>query len=935
MKKNFIFRMLFMMVSFATLSLAMTSCSDDDTDAGLPTLEVSQNSFSFDNQEQEVTVSITSNRDWTATSSDEWLTVTPSEGSGNGYITLSMSATDVTRYGTASVSTYNSYGVLSTANISVTQMGESGVASNIVFDGSELPTSYGTSTVTINTINFAVSNVANYSGSYETTGPIQFKKGGAYIYNTTAIEDLSSVVITLSNSYNNFTVFSGSTENPVTTSITGSTNGSVVTYTIPAGDKYVAIYNNTDATDGNTAYADYIEFVIGDNDSTTGGSTGGDTDDDEELGDGSDQGVISTADFRTKALVGNTCTLENVRVDFKNGNYVYVSADGVSVNVYSSESDLVVGNVVTITGEVGEYYSLKQLTSLTSVEVTSTSDVAPTAAVYTVAELVALTEATVDAITAQYVKLSGVSMTSSTISQGGSSISWYTSLGASYSDDYETYTIYAYVSSYNGNFQLLPTEIIGDGDEVVDPNEGLGTTLTMEDFYYILTDAGQSTTSPSLGDLVTLAESYTIADNFKFDFSESTGSTLPRLYYYGSASTWQIRTYGSTSNTSVMTISTVDGSAITSIIFTTSAGPYFTVNTGELSGDTWSGSASSVSFTGSGGTSQITAIQIITDGDTSTNPDDEDKEEDITPVPVTYTIAELYAQTPASGTLVKVENLTVDYSCWDKGSSLYASDSEGNSIYVYNSGLGLSVGDVVTLNASVAYYNGAMQLSSATLDGDVVSGTSTITPASYTATELAAVIGDINAQFVTVSGVVVDTANTNLTDSEGGVVDYYNTYNAEIEEGYATYTVTGYVVTSTSYGNQIYTTSFVGEGEQTLEPENPNATEITGDSFGITASSDNVYLGTCTVGDYTITYDQGTHSSLGVRYWTDYTMRAYSGNTLTISSTTAIESIEFDMAKNGSLLTVDNGSYDTSSYVWTPEAGSDAKSVVFTFTGSV
>ncbi|MFI3286204.1 MAG: hypothetical protein R3Y08_06065 [Rikenellaceae bacterium] len=128
------------------------------------------------------------------------------------------------------------------------------------FDGSELPTEYtdDATVITVNGIEFTQNKVANYQIAYpDNAGPIQFAKSVSYVYNNTAIEGLSKLVITLANSYNNFTVYAGTEMNPQSTVVEASTEDLVVTYTLPAGTTFVSICNAA----GYTAYATKFEFV--------------------------------------------------------------------------------------------------------------------------------------------------------------------------------------------------------------------------------------------------------------------------------------------------------------------------------------------------------------------------------------------------------------------------------------------------------------------------------------------------------------------------------------------------------------------------------------------------------------------------------------------------------------------------------------------------
>ncbi len=127
----------------------------------------------------------------------------------------------------------------------------------IFFDGSELPTTYPTdATITVGGIDFTINSVANFNG----LGPIQFKKSESYIYNTTAIANLTEVIITLApagTTYNNFTIYVGSSVNPTETVIEPTRTDDVCSYIIPEGSTFVTIANISNYA----TYAFDIEFV--------------------------------------------------------------------------------------------------------------------------------------------------------------------------------------------------------------------------------------------------------------------------------------------------------------------------------------------------------------------------------------------------------------------------------------------------------------------------------------------------------------------------------------------------------------------------------------------------------------------------------------------------------------------------------------------------
>ena len=84
--------------------------------------------------------------------------------------------------------------------------------------------------------------VGNYSSS------IQFQKNTGYIYNKTALGEIAKIEITKTGN-NNLVVYEGTEENPTTTSITGTADGNVTTYTFSSGKSYFRIFcNNTAAS---------------------------------------------------------------------------------------------------------------------------------------------------------------------------------------------------------------------------------------------------------------------------------------------------------------------------------------------------------------------------------------------------------------------------------------------------------------------------------------------------------------------------------------------------------------------------------------------------------------------------------------------------------------------------------------------------------------
>lgn len=94
---------------------------------------------------------------------------------------------------------------------------------------------------------------------------------GGYIYNLTAFEGLTQVVITEDYQYYNFTLYAGTSVNP-TTEVKYTKEGNYYVYDIPAGSKYIAIANESTYTASGDLFDFYFDS-LGDTAEYEGGST--------------------------------------------------------------------------------------------------------------------------------------------------------------------------------------------------------------------------------------------------------------------------------------------------------------------------------------------------------------------------------------------------------------------------------------------------------------------------------------------------------------------------------------------------------------------------------------------------------------------------------------------------------------------------------------
>ena len=73
----------------AAIAAIFTSCSDDNDPTYLDEIRVSQSYVSLNTNGGSTSIDVVANGNWTVSDIPEWLTVSPTSGSGNGTITFS------------------------------------------------------------------------------------------------------------------------------------------------------------------------------------------------------------------------------------------------------------------------------------------------------------------------------------------------------------------------------------------------------------------------------------------------------------------------------------------------------------------------------------------------------------------------------------------------------------------------------------------------------------------------------------------------------------------------------------------------------------------------------------------------------------------------------------------------------------------------------
>ncbi len=255
--------------------VCLCACHDNFEDKGVPTLVVTPSTKVLEfTATASQAVTIETNRDWKAylETPEDWLELSKTEGSGNDMILVTAAAGSKQESATLVIALYNQYGIMMSESISIIRNSDGTVEpamsfDEIIFDGSELPTSYPTNeSITIGEASFIVNQVANFTTIYGGTNNIQYHAADSYIYNTTAL-DIAEIQITLSSTYNNFTVYASTTEQPTATTgslvtadqtgTSGFTVGDVITYVLPEGTIYFNIMNEATYT----AYASEFKLV--------------------------------------------------------------------------------------------------------------------------------------------------------------------------------------------------------------------------------------------------------------------------------------------------------------------------------------------------------------------------------------------------------------------------------------------------------------------------------------------------------------------------------------------------------------------------------------------------------------------------------------------------------------------------------------------------
>ena len=198
--------------------------------------------------------------------------------------------------------------------------------------------------------------------------------------------------------------------------------------------------------------------------------------------------------------------------------------------------------------------------------------------------------------------------------------------------------------------------------------------------------------------------------------------------------------------------------------------------------------------------------------------------------------------------------------------------------------------------------------------GTVVTATTSVTDAKIYYKWIASSSED--SAPTTASEITDELAETGITITEAGtlyVVSKTDTRSSAIVS--AVYTVNNGPIDSIEHGGT------------TFKACNSSGTELSASNTSTTETA----LATITTDNVTITFSKGDGSSYP-RYWTD-SFRIYKKNTVTFTPATGktIKQITFEGTSVGNF-TCSDGTFDSSTYTWTPDSTSSAP--VFTYSGT-
>ena len=285
----------------------------------------------------ETEVSVHPNADGTGTLSPAWLTASVSDADDYATITYSVSAND---------------GAARTAYIKVYTLGEEGDAETIIpvsqakyvapFTGEILEItkdnfasgSYAANDdgITVEGFDFAVKDM------YKNSNIIQAKASSGYIYNESVFGEIVKIEITKSGaSNNNFTVYEGTSENPLTNSVSGEVEGTTTTYEFSEDQTYFTLKNGSTYSTVNPIKIYYypVESAVTIDDAIENGSVG----------------VTGAADL-TQVAVGTELTLTNTPdASYKLEAYdVYKTGDATTKITITDGKFIMPAYAVTVSG---------------------------------------------------------------------------------------------------------------------------------------------------------------------------------------------------------------------------------------------------------------------------------------------------------------------------------------------------------------------------------------------------------------------------------------------------------------------------------------------------------------------------------------------------------------------------------------------------------
>lgn len=307
---------------------------------------------------------------------------------------------------------------------------------------------------------------------------------------------------------------------------------------------------------------------------------------------------------------------------------------------------------------------------------------------------------------------------------------------------------------------------------------------------------------------------------------------------------------------------------------------------------------------------------------------------DGTSIEKAYSVAEIISATSSlekgayTENMLFVKGIVVSFSSGNFVQNLYLADASGNTetFLVYSANFtddvkSIAVGDTIVVKGAVKNYEGTIEMASVTVNKQTVHGYPTIV-ALVSAGQGTIAVASGSSEHATVAVTNNQTEGTNHTT-------FTFTVTVDDEHEIVSVTVDGSEVEPE---NGLYTGTILGATTIYVETKEKGAAEpVLVATLDFTAQGyDNAAaVSSLTVSGYTVTFDKGTNSNATKWYNSGSALRAYAGNTFTVSGTGIVKIvITYGTGDGSNEITADCGSFNSNTWI------GNAESVKFTISGT-